>query len=141
MKKVLVLLACSFIALTSVAEEKNDLSGIEVYYFHYSRRCVTCQAVEAVAQDALIDFYKGRIALKSVNLDDKTNSDLAKKLGVKGQSLLIVKGDKKIDLTNEGFLNARSNPDKFARKIRWSFCKTCLRMHSSRLYRLLYWAL
>ncbi len=114
----LVLLACSFIALTSVAEEKNDLSGIEVYYFHYSRRCVTCQAVEAVAQDALIDFYKGRIALKSVNLDDKTNSDLAKKLGVKGQSLLIVKGDKKIDLTNEGFLNARSNPDKFARKIK-----------------------
>lgn len=118
MKKVLVLLACSFIALTSVAEEKNDLSGIEVYYFHYSRRCVTCQAVEAVAQDALIDFYEGRIALKSVNLDDKANSDLAKKLGVKGQSLLIVKGDKKIDLTNEGFLNARSNPDKFARKIK-----------------------
>jgi hypothetical protein len=120
MKKVLVLLACSFIALTSVAEEKNDLSGIEVYYFHYSRRCVTCQAVEAVAQDALIDFYEGRIALKSVNLDDKANSDLAKKLGVKGQSLLIVKGDKKIDLTNEGFLNARSNPDKFASKIKES---------------------
>ena len=120
MKKVLVLLACSFIALTSVAEEKNDLSGIEVYYFHYSRRCVTCQAVEAVAQDALIDFYEGRIALKSVNLDDKANSDLAKKLGVKGQSLLIVKGDKQIDLTNEGFLNARSNPDKFASKIKES---------------------
>lgn len=120
MKKVLVLLACSFIALTSVAEEKNDLSGIEVYYFHYSRRCVTCQAVEAVAQDALIDFYEGRIALKSVNLDDKANNDLAKKLGVKGQSLLIVKGDKKIDLTNEGFLNARSNPDKFASKIKES---------------------
>ena len=118
MKKVLVLLACSFIALTSLAEEKNDLSGIEVYYFHYSRRCVTCQAVEAVAQDALIDFYEGRIALKSVNLDDKANSDLAKKLGVKGQSLLIVKGDKKIDLTNEGFLNARSNPDKLASKIK-----------------------
>jgi len=118
MKKVLVLLACSFIALTSLAEEKNDLSGIEVYYFHYSRRCVTCQAVEAVAQDALIDFYEGRIALKSVNLDDKANNDLAKKLGVKGQSLLIVKGDKKIDLTNEGFLNARSNPDKVARKIK-----------------------
>ncbi|MDD2289836.1 MAG: nitrophenyl compound nitroreductase subunit ArsF family protein [Bacteroidales bacterium] len=118
MKKVFVLLACSFIALTTVAEEKNDLSGIEVYYFHYSRRCVTCQAVEAVAQDALIDFYEGRIALKSVNLDDKANNDLAKKLGVKGQSLLIVKGDKKIDLTNEGFLNARSNPDKFASKIK-----------------------
>lgn len=118
MKKVLVLLACSFIALTSVAEEKNDLSGIEVYYFHYSRRCVTCQAVEAVAQDALIDFYEGKIVLKSVNLDDKANSALAKKLGVKGQSLLIVKGDKKIDLTNEGFLNARSNPDKLASKIK-----------------------
>ncbi|MCK9347166.1 MAG: nitrophenyl compound nitroreductase subunit ArsF family protein [Bacteroidales bacterium] len=118
MKKVLVLLACSFIALTSLAEEKNDLSGIEVYYFHYSRRCVTCQAVEAVAQDALIDFYEGKIVLKSVNLDDKANSALAKKLGVKGQSLLIVKGDKKIDLTNEGFLNARSNPDKLASKIK-----------------------
>jgi len=118
MKKVLILLACSFIAFTSLANDKDDLSGIEVYYFHFSRRCVTCQAVETVAQDALIDFYGGKIVLKSVNLDDKANNALAKKLGAKGQALLIVKGNKKIDLTNDGFLNARSNPDKFTKKIK-----------------------
>ncbi len=118
MKKVLLLLACSLIAFTSLAKEKNDFSGIEVYYFHFSRRCVTCQAVEDVAHDALVKFYGDKIVLKSVNLDDKANKALAKKLGASGQALLIVKGDKKIDLTNEGFLNARSNPDKFTKKIK-----------------------
>lgn len=50
--------------------------------------------------------------LKSLNLDEATTAALANKLGVTGQTLLLVKGEKQIDLTNEAFMNARSNPDK-----------------------------
>jgi hypothetical protein len=119
MKKVLLLLACSIIALSAVGNEKDDVvSEVKAYYFHNTRRCVTCKAVEVVAYNALNELSGGKIMLQSVNLDDKTNKDLINKIGAKGQALLIIKGDKKIDLTTEGFLNARSNPEIFIRKIK-----------------------
>jgi hypothetical protein len=119
MKKVLLLLACSFIALSAMGNEKDDVvSEVKAYYFHNTRRCVTCKAVEDVAYNALKELSAGKILLKSVNLDDKTNKDLINKIGAKGQALLIVKGDKKIDLTTDGFLYARTDPDKFVQKIR-----------------------
>jgi len=31
-------------------------SKVEVYYFHYTRRCVTCQAVEAESQKSFQRF-------------------------------------------------------------------------------------
>ena len=119
MKKVLLLLACSFIALSAMGNEKEDVvSEVKAYYFHNTRRCVTCKAVEDVAYNALKELSAGKILLKSVNLDDKTNKNLINKIGAKGQALLIVKGDKKIDLTTDGFLYARTDPDKFVQKIR-----------------------
>jgi len=39
-------------------------------------------------------------------------------LGVSGQCLLFVKGDEKIDLTSDGFMYARSNPEKLEEKIK-----------------------
>lgn len=119
MKKVLLLLACSFIALSAMGNEKDDVvSEVKAYYFHNTRRCVTCKAVEDVAYNALKELSAGKILLKSVNLDDKTNKDLINKIGAKGQALLIVKGEKKIDLTVDGFLYARTDPDKLVQKIR-----------------------
>ena len=40
---------------------------------------------------------------------------MGEKLGVNSQTLLIVKGDQKINITNEGFLYAVSQPQKFLR--------------------------
>jgi len=118
MKKVLMLLACSLMALSAMGNEKEDVvSEVKAYYFHNTRRCVTCKAVEDVAYNALKELSSGKILLKSVNLEDKASKDLVNKLEVKGQALMIVKGDKKIDLTTDGFLYARTDPDKFIQKI------------------------
>ena len=38
---------------------------------------------------------------------------MAETLHVSGQTLLIVKGETQVNLTNEGFMNARTNPTKF----------------------------
>lgn len=97
---------------------KNETSALEVYYFHFTHRCATCQAVEQVSANALKELYGDKMILKSINLDEKVNADLAKKLGVEGQSLLFVKGDKKVDLTNDGFMYARTEPDKLKAKIK-----------------------
>jgi len=98
---------------------------IEVYYFHMSRRCSTCLAVEAESEAALKKLYpkqmeSGQITFQSLNLEEEINEPLAKRLQVSGQTLLIVKGDKKIDLTGDGFTYARTNPEKLQEKFKTS---------------------
>ncbi len=85
---------------------------VTVYYFHHSRRCVTCNAVETVSREALKEFYGNKVTLKDLNIDEAEGKAKGKELGVSGQTLLIVSGDTKVNLTNEGFMNARSNPER-----------------------------
>jgi hypothetical protein len=120
MKKViflsfaLMLLMCSFIC--SAQTEKKETSAatqIEAYYFHNAARCVTCKTVESEAKADLENLYGSQVTFKSLNLEDDATKAIAKKLEVSGQTLLIVKGSKKVNLTNEGFMYARTNPKKF----------------------------
>jgi hypothetical protein len=96
---------------------------IEAYYFHFTARCVTCRTIEAKAKENLEVLYpnqvkQGLITFQSINLDESSSKPLVEKLGVSGQTLLLVKGDHKINLTNEGFLYAVAKPDKFKDVIR-----------------------
>ncbi len=91
---------------------------VEVYYFHMTTRCVTCKTVEAEARKNVDMLYadqvkSGKISFTALNLEEATGKSLGEKLGVNSQTLLIVKGDQKINITNEGFLYAVSQPQKF----------------------------
>lgn len=93
-------------------------SDVEVYYFHKSVRCVTCKTVEAEARKNVEMLYTdqvkaGKISFTALNLEEATGKSMGEKLGVNSQTLLIVKGDQKINITNEGFLYAVSQPQKF----------------------------
>ena len=55
----------------------------------------------------------GKISFTSLNLEEATGKTIGERLGVNSQTLLIVKGDQKINITNEGFLYAVSKPEKF----------------------------
>ena len=122
MKKIL-LLSISIVFLMSVfscnaqtAKKETAVSTsneIEVYYFHFSARCVTCKTVEAEAKADVQNLYYGEVSFKAINLDDDSSKAIAEKLKISGQTLLIVKGDQKINLTNEGFMYAMSNHAKF----------------------------
>ena len=96
----------------------NDASAIKAYYFHLARRCVTCQTVETVSENILKELYGNNVVLQSVNIEKKEGKELAKKLGVAGQSLIITNGTKTVNLINEGFMYARTHPDKLKEKIR-----------------------
>ena len=90
---------------------------IEVFYFHYTRRCITCNAVESVTKETITGMYpaqskKGKITFTSVNLDDENSKTLAEKCKAEGQALLILGKGKRIDLTDKGFMYAKSSPDK-----------------------------
>jgi hypothetical protein len=85
---------------------------VEVFYFHNVRRCATCMAVEAESKDIVEELYKDKVAFSTYNLEEKDGKEMAGELGVSGQTLLIVSGKTRINITNEGFINARSNPEK-----------------------------
>ncbi len=134
MKSILSLLVIiSFVSVTAscnsqVRDEnkQEQVAGadqIEVYYFHFTRRCATCNAVEDETQVALKKLYPkefndGDIVFLTINLEDEENKALAEKLLVSGQSLLIVRGDQKVDLTDDGFKYARSSPEKLHASIK-----------------------
>jgi len=101
-------------AQTAKKEIKNSAAAkVEAYYFHMSARCVTCKAVEAEAKKNLETLYGEKVKFQAINLEDDASKAIAEKLKISGQTLLLVKGDTKINLTNEGFMYARSNPEKF----------------------------
>ena len=119
--KLLVLVVVSISLYMSCSSQNNanqkDQATISdkelsVYYFHFERRCVTCKAVESVTKEALAEMYDGTVPFISVNLDDEEGKEIAGKIGVSSQSLLIVKGDERFDLTAEAFMSAGSNPDE-----------------------------
>jgi hypothetical protein len=92
---------------------------VEVYYFHLTTRCVTCKTVEAEARKNVEMLYAdqvkaGTISFTALNLEEATGKTVGERLGVNSQTLLIVKGDQKINITNEGFLYAVSQPQKFS---------------------------
>lgn len=104
-----------------VAATKGD--KVEAYYFHFTGRCVTCKTVEAEAKKDIETLYpeqvkSGKIKFQAINLDDASSKELAEKLGISGQTLLIVSGTQKINITTDGFMYARSNPDKLKQIIK-----------------------
>jgi len=120
----ILMLLFSAVTCTSPTEKRQTVSvnqgnDVEVYYFHMTVRCVTCKTVEAEARKNVEMLYaekvkEGKISFTALNLEEATGKSMGEKLGVNSQTLLIVRGDKKINITNEGFLYAVSQPQKFA---------------------------
>lgn len=101
----------------------NKTVKVEVYYFHFTRRCATCQAVETESLNAIKALYpaqykSGKITFKSVNLDEESSKALADKCKAEGQALLILSGNKRFDLTDTGFMYARSKPEKLKAELK-----------------------
>ena len=107
----------SFFILTLTVVCLKAVKKLEVYYFHYTRRCVTCQAVETETLKSIQQLYSkqfkgGEVTFKSINLDEKNSESLAKRCKAEGQSLLIISNSKRLDLTEQAFMYAKSSPDK-----------------------------
>ncbi len=110
----LILMTCLNVSNHVMAQTQDEeVEFVKMYYFHFNTRCETCRAVESEAQNDVQLLFGDDVTFKSVNLDEKEGEETGKKLGVNSQMLLIVKGDIKINLTNEGFMYALTDPDKF----------------------------
>jgi hypothetical protein len=126
-REFLLLLSVIFISLSSSCSARSDKGEgsenrlqaevVEVYYFHFTQRCVTCRAIEDETKKAIDELYsealdEGKIAFVALNLEEEDGKRTAEKLNVSGQALLVVKNGEQVNLTNDGFLYARTNPEK-----------------------------
>jgi hypothetical protein len=127
MKNVIVaafmVLIFSGVSCNAQTEKKQIVSAnsgndVEVYYFHMTTRCVTCKTIEAEARKNIETLYAnqvktGKVTFNALNVQESPGKDVGARLGINSQTLIIVKGDQKINITNEGFLYAVSKPEKF----------------------------
>jgi hypothetical protein len=115
--------ACNAQASKKAEEAKvGEAEKVEMIYFHFTRRCMTCNAVEKECKIALETLYPeqmeaGTVTFAEVNLDEEGSKAIAQKYKASGQGLLVIKGDQRIDLTSQGFMNAR-NPEKLQQEIK-----------------------
>ena len=96
----------------SVEQSEIDASDVAVYYFHSTRRCETCLAVESVSSKAIKEFYNGVIPFESFNIEEEDGAKMAEKMGVSSSALIIKRGDQKIDITPEAFMYGREQGEK-----------------------------
>ena len=101
-------------------EQLNE-QPFKVLYFHGTRRCQTCQAVETVSQDAIKGIRGDSVMFYSINREDEQNEALVKRYNVSGQTLLLISGEQQSDLTNMAFLNAARQPEVLKEAIQTGF--------------------
>ena len=115
-----MLLLPGWMVLQAQDAAKATNPKVEVYYFHATMRCPTCLAVEEQTKKTLdenfaADLKAGTIQLKVLNLEEKENKALTEKFEVGWSSLILYvpESNKSVNLTEDAFANARSNPDVF----------------------------
>jgi len=130
MRRLLIIIVIGVLQLNLITCQSNDsisirnneeeiASSVRVYYFHGTRRCTTCKAVEEVTKEILNEYYATELAnttitFESINLDEEDSKEIANKLKVSGQTLLFISDNDTTNLTNQAFMNAVSNPLKLS---------------------------
>lgn len=100
-------------ASTALEINAVDTSVTNVYYFHGKQRCKTCIAVGNLAKETIEELYANNHNVKFIEVDtsDKQFSNLVDKYEVSWNALIIAKGDKHIDITEQAFANAVNTPE------------------------------
>lgn len=125
MKRKLLFALMSLLAMTALAQTRVR-DHVEVMYFHGKQRCATCMAIEKYAREVVEkDFAnekkKGKVVFKIVDISTDEGEKIAKKYRVTWSSLFVngwkAGKEKRNDMTQFAFKNARKNSDEFKRGV------------------------
>jgi hypothetical protein len=101
---------------------------VDVYYFHFTQRCVTCISVQKATEKVLNENYKkeidnGSLVYHEINLSEPESMNIAKLLDIGNQGLFVVNGSIKYDLTMQGFMYAPRDYDRFKQTLEEAISK------------------
>lgn len=125
MKRKLLFALMSLLAMTALAQTRVR-DHVEVMYFHGKQRCATCMAIEKYAREVVEkDFVNekknGKVVFKIVDISTDEGEKIAKKYRVTWSSLFVngwkAGKEKRNDMTQFAFKNARKNSDEFKRGV------------------------
>ena len=90
-----------------------DSTIVNVYYFHGKQRCKTCIAVGNIAKETVEKAYADneKVVFTEINTSEKANEALCEKYEISWNALIIAKGEDFIEITDQAFATALSNPD------------------------------
>ena len=115
----------SLLAMTALAQTRVR-DHVEVMYFHGKQRCATCMAIEKYAREVVEKDFdnekkKGKVVFKIVDISTDEGEKIAKKYRVTWSSLFVngwkAGKEKRNDMTQFAFKNARKNSDEFKRGV------------------------
>lgn len=97
-----------------------NASITNVYYFHGKQRCKTCIAVGNLAKKTIEETFAENEKVQFIEVDtsNKEFADLVEKFEVSWNALIIARGDKSIDLTEQAFATAVNSPEILEEKIK-----------------------
>lgn len=125
MKRKLLFALMSLLAMTALAQTRVR-DHVEVMYFHGKQRCATCMAIEKYAREVVEKDYanekkKGKVVFRIVDISTDEGEKIAKKYRVTWSSLFVngwkAGKEKRNDMTQFAFKNARKNSDEFKRGV------------------------
>lgn len=110
----------SNLVTTATTTDTIDTSITNVYYFHGKQRCKTCIAVGDLTKKTIEEAFANddKVKFIEVNTSEKEFADLVERYEVSWNALIIAKGDKSIDLTEQAFANAVNSPEVLEKLIR-----------------------
>lgn len=131
--KFFTVLAISAIITSCNGQDKNKLnsldksiSKIEVFDFHSTHRCITCNAIEANTKYTLDTYFAkelkdNKITFKVINVDKKENEKIAEKFEASGTALIlnVIKNGKEtqINLTDFAFMKG-NDQENFSKELK-----------------------
>jgi hypothetical protein len=107
---------------TVSVKAKKALPVIEIYNFHLTNRCPSCNAIENATTKTLERYFaeevrQGMIKRRVVNVDEKANQKLAEKYQAFGAACFVTRiiagKESTTDLTGPGFKFARNREEQF----------------------------
>ncbi len=101
------------------SNQKSTIEKVQVYYFHGTRRCVTCKAVGQVSRELVENKYgdNDKVEFIEIDYDVPGNEELVEKFEVTSSGLYVYNGDNDINLTSFAFQYAKTDPDKLRNRL------------------------
>ena len=81
---------------TDTVTKSENLQKINVYYFHTSYRCYSCNMIEGLTREAITeefaqDLQKGTITFTSINIETEINKHFIEKYKLVSKSIIVSK--------------------------------------------------
>ena len=104
---------------TENSNKESTFEKVQVYYFHGTRKCVTCKAIGQVSKELVENKYgdNKKVEFIEIDYDVPGNEELVKKFEVASSGLYVYNGKDDINLTSFAFQYAKNDPNKLRKKL------------------------